>query len=121
MEMEVEQTHLINAQDQASQYIHYIDEAMAAPDPDEMRSHIQDALAYGQNVLDHLDEASEQCVNPDVLDLVDEATQHIALSIDEGDQALDSSDEEIEEHVSEMRRHALNASNDIMQALGMPL
>lgn len=111
--MEDQTTLLFNAQEQCSQYLQHIDEALAAGDTDEMRELVQEAIDFGQNALDHIadaeDRAGELGIDHDVTEVMDEAMLHLGLSIDQGNQALDASDEEIEDYISEMRRHAAEA------------
>ena len=112
-----EQVRLINAQDQANQYMRWVEEAVAAEGPDEMRQHIQEAMAFGQNALDHLDEALSMTEDPDVADRVKEAMYHLGLSMDQGDQVLDASEEDIEDFISEMRRHARQSTAYLGEAM----
>ena len=112
-----EQVRLINAQDQANQYMHRVEEAVAAEGPDEMRQHIQEAMAFGQNALDHLDEALTMTEDPDVAVRVEEAMHHLGLSMDRGDQALDASEEDIEDFISEVRRHARQSAAYLGEAM----
>jgi len=112
-----EQVRLLNAQNQASQYMRRIDEAMAADDPVEMKQHVQEAIPFGQNALDHLDDALSMTEDPDVADRVEEAMHHLGLSMDQGDQALDASEEEMEDFVAEMRKHAQQSTVYLGEAM----
>jgi len=114
-----EQMRLVNAQDQANQYTRQIDQAMASGSPDEMRQHIEEAMAFGQNALDHLDGALSMTEDPDVADRVEEAMHHLGLSMDQGDQGLDASEDEIEDFISEMRRHAQQSTLYLSEAMAV--
>lgn len=116
--MAEEQIHLMNAQDQVSQYLHRIDQATASTEPDEMRQHIQEAMSFGRNALDGLDEALEVTEDADTADRIEEGMHHMDVSMDQGDQALEASDEDAMDFIIEMRKHAQQSIDFLAEAIG---
>jgi len=114
----VEPLHLMNAQDQASQYQRHIEEAMASADSGEMKQHIQEAMPFGQNVLDSLEEALNMTEDPDRADRIEESMHHMSASMDQGDQALEASEDEMEDFVAEMRKQAQQSMTFLAEAMG---
>lgn len=113
-----EEMHLLNAQDQISRYVRHIDEAAGSGEPGEMRRYLREAVPFGQNTLDDLDEALNMTEDPLVAEAVEGAMRHIAWSIDQGDQAIEASDDEMEELVSDMRKQAQQAASYLAEAMG---
>jgi hypothetical protein len=91
---------------------------MASDDIDSIRQHVQEAMAYGQNVLDSLDPALDAAEDPDVIDNIEEATHQMVMSMDQGDQALEASEDEMSDLLVEMRRHAEQSLNFMVQVTG---
>ena len=114
-----EQTFMMSAQEQADRYITHIDEALASGDPLEMRHHIQEAMPYGQMIIDNLEDALNETEDPDVVDRIEEAMDHLSISMEQGDQALEMLEDEMPDLLMEMRRHAEQSTSFLGRAIGM--
>jgi hypothetical protein len=115
------QTNLLNAHDQAAEYIRLINEALTAEDTSEMKQKIEDALSFAQNSLDELDEAMAKIESPEAVEHIEAAMNGLVVSMDLGDQVLEASEDEVEDLVSEMRQHALEATAYLNDALAVTM
>ncbi|HEX2988855.1 MAG TPA: hypothetical protein VHS06_11895 [Chloroflexota bacterium] len=116
--MAEEQTYLLDANAPAQQMLHDIDEARAADEPDLRREHIQLALDAAQSYADDLDSALTTTEDPDLSDRIEEAVHHLDMAIEQGEAAIDAPDEDLEEYLSTMDRHAEQSYARLQEAVG---
>jgi len=109
--VEEEQSDLGNAQAQMNQYVHHVEEAIIASGPEEMRRHVAEAMPFGVAAADNLEDALSETEDPEAADRIEEAMHHLGLSMDHGDQALEAPDDEVENFLSEMQKHALQSAS----------
>lgn len=100
---------VMDVQDETERYLYHIEEALGSSDVVETRRHVQESTLAAQSIIENLEELMNSTEDPDVADSVEEAVQHLVMSIDQADLAMDVSEDEIEDILLEMRRHAERA------------
>lgn len=104
--MPEEQAYLMNAQEQVNSYLHHIDEALDSAYEDDMREHTGQAMPYGQNALIILEDVLDDIEDSDLADRVEASMLHLGMSLEQGELVMESSDDNLEETIAEMRRQA---------------
>ncbi|GEM_PF-6333312 len=115
--MAEEQTYLLNANVPAQQMLRHIDEAFAVSDVEEVREHVQQTLDAAQDYAEELDGAFGITEAPDLSDLIEECMRHLDMVIEHGEAALDAPDEDVEEYLSAMLRHAQQSYAYLQEAV----
>lgn len=110
-----DELQLIGAQEDGDRYLRRIFEAISADSPDEARRQVQEALNFGDSMMDSLEEALTISEDPEGADLIEDAMQNLGLSMDLGEQIMDAGDEELDDLLSEMRRYAEQAADRVSQ------
>ena len=117
--MAEEQTYLLDACALAQEMLGHVDEAAGTSDPEAAREHIEQALDVAQDFQEELDGTLSASEEPEMSDQLEEALHHLDMATELGETALDAPDEEIEDHLSSMLRHAQQSYAFLQGAMGV--
>ncbi len=117
--MAEEGTYLLDACALAQEMLGHIDEAVATSDAEVARDHIEQAIDAAEDCQDELDGALSENEEPEISDQLEEALHHLDMAIDRGEAALDAPDEEVEDHLAFMLRHARQSHAFLQEATGV--
>jgi len=113
------QVYLVKVQNQSSELLSHLDEALAADTFDELCWHVGESMAFAQSMHDQLDEALSLTDDPDAADRIEECMDHLSTAMDLGDQAEGATEEELASLISEIRKYAEQSNVLLGEVIGV--
>jgi hypothetical protein len=110
---------LQEAQANAERMAIHIEQGLISTDPDDVHSHAQDVIRFGEQSRSFLEEALDSTEDEKVIIYGEQALESLEEALDQANQALFASEASVREHIESMSAYGEQVVTNMAMALGM--
>lgn len=117
--MSMQQDPLQEAQANADRMAMHIEQGLNSTDADDVHSHAQEAIRFGEQSRSFLEEALDSTDDEQVIIYGEQALESLEEALDQANQALFSSEASVRDHIEMMSTYGEQVVTHIGMAMGV--
>jgi hypothetical protein len=117
--MSMQDDPLQEAQANAERMAIHIEQGLTSTDPDDVQSHAQDAIRFGEQSRSFLEEALDSTEDETVIMYGEQALESLEEALDQANQALFASEASVHEHIVTMSAYGEQVMANLEMAMGL--